>query len=104
MLHSLKLVLGKGLRCIEVGKKVPNQSISMLQHKLKVVVDPFFGKILTKLLSIPKRPTNSDTPPGNFEMLSRLNELDLCGLIFNRTMVQVRLSFSKKKSAQVQLV
>ena len=23
---------------------------------------------------------NSDTPPGNFEMLSRLNELDLCGL------------------------
>ena len=52
----------------------------MLQHKLKVVVDPFFGKILTKLLSIPKQPTNSDTPPGNFEMLSRLNELDLCVL------------------------
>ena len=31
-------------------------------------------------------------------MLSRLNKLDLCGLFFNQTMVQVRLSFSKKKS------
>ena len=27
-------------------------------------------------------PTKADTPHGNFEMLSLINELDLCGLFF----------------------
>ena len=30
--------------------------------------------------NLPSRPTKSDTPPGNFQMLSQLNELDLRGL------------------------
>ena len=33
-------------------------------------------------MGIPYRPRNSDTPPGNFVMLSRLNKLDLCELFF----------------------
>ena len=50
---------------------------------------------------IPSRPTNSALPNGNLEMLSRVNELELSGLF---QLNNIRLSFSQKKSAQVQLV
>ena len=50
------------------------------------------------------RPTNSAIPPGNFEMLSRHNNLDLCRLFkLNNSLGQVVIQ-SKKKSAQVQLI
>ena len=45
---------------------------------------------------IPLRPTNSAIPPGNFEMLSRLNELDLCGLFkLNNRLGQVVIQLKK---------
>ena len=39
-------------------------------------------KILYKVF-IPLRPTNSAMPPGNFEMILSINELDLCDFFKN---------------------
>ena len=44
---------------------------------LSASVPPFCCFNRTTYLSVPWRPTNSAIPPGNFEMLSRLNKLDL---------------------------
>ena len=58
----------------------------------------------TIYIYIPYRPTNSAIPLGNFEMVSRLNELDLCGLFLNEWKPDLDYYSVKKKSAQVQLV
>ena len=39
-------------------------------------------KLLLAIIDYPKKPTNSAIAPDNFEMLSRLNKLDLCRLFF----------------------
>ena len=54
--------------------------------------------------ALPQRPTNSAIPPGNFEMLSRLNKLDLCGLFLTEWQLDLDHYLVLKKSAQVQLI
>ena len=52
----------------------------------------------------PKTKTFIGLPLGNFEMLSRLNESDLCRLFLNWMKTWPRPLFSFKKTLQVQLV
>ena len=47
---------------------------------LSLCVPPKFPLVTTIQNEIPSRPMNSAIPPGNFEILSRLKKLDLCGL------------------------